>query len=522
LQIDRIKRVTVLSTGFLALTEFIARNAAWYPEKAAVIFEDRTLSWRDFNGRINSVANHLNRAGVTKGDRVAILSPNCLEYPEIMFGALKAGAVIVPISTMLQKETVQLQLQDALPKAIFAGSENLHRTEVSPLPENRIVLEGQAEGWTAYQDLLRSGSDAEPASVFVPDDGYNIIYSSGTTGIPKGIVHTHQARMLFAMTCGLEFRIHNEAVSLISTPLYSNGTQLVFLPTILVCGTLVLMRSFDAQEFLGLVQKHRVTHAFLVPTQFIRIMEHPQFSNYDTSSVEIMLSAAAPLRKQTKSEILEKFPNSRLAELYGITEGISTVLRPDEQLSKPGSVGKPRLGGDIKIIDAEDQELPRGEVGEIVGTNFSMMAEYYRDPARTQDALWQDKNGRAFIKTGDIGKLDADGYLYILDRKKDMIISGGVNIFPSDIEDVLLKHPEIREAAVIGVPAEEWGESPLALIVKKDPNFPLSEAGLMDWANDRLASYQRLKALEFRLSLPKNDLGKILKNELRKPYQKSV
>lgn len=512
----------MLQTTFLALTEFIARNAAWYPEKAAVIFEDRKLSWRNFNGRINRVANHLNRAGLTKGDKVAILSPNCLEYPEIMFGALKAGAVIVPISTMLQKETVLLQLRDAMPKAIFAGKENLHLTEMPHLPENRIVLEGQAEGWTAYQDFLRSGSEEEPGNILAPDDVYNIIYSSGTTGIPKGIVHTHQARMLLAMTCGLEFRIHNEAVSLVSTPLYSNGTQLVFLPTILVCGTLILMRSFDAQDFLSLVQKHRVTHAFLVPTQFIRIMEHPQFSDHDISSVEFLLSAAAPLWKQTKYEILEKFPNSMLAELYGITEGISTVLRPDEQLSKPGSVGKPRLGGDIKIIDAEDKELPRGEAGEIVGTNFSMMAEYYHNPAGTREVLWKDKNGRAYIKTGDIGKLDAEGYLYILDRKKDMIISGGVNVFPSDIEDVLLKHPEIREAAVIGVPNKEWGECPLALIVKKNPDSLLSETDLKDWANDRLAAYQRLTAIEFRLSLPKNDLGKILKTELRKPYKKPV
>lgn len=506
----------------MGLTEFIARNAEWYPEKTAIIFEGQRLSWKDFNGRINRIANHLNREGLTKGDKAAILSRNSLEYPEIMFGALRAGAVIVPVSTMLQKETVLLQIQDATPKAIFAGKENLHLIAADHLPKNRIVLDGQAEGWTPYQDFLQAGSEEEPENILTPDDMYNIIYSSGTTGTPKGIVHTHEGRALFAMTCGLEFRIHNEAVSLISTPLYSNGTQLIFLPTILMCGTVVLMRSFDAQHFLELVQKERVTHAFLVPTQFIRIMEQPQFSGYDTSSVEILLSAAAPLRKETKIEILHKFPNSKLAELYGITEGISTVLRPDEQYSKPGSVGKPRLGGDIKIIDAENRELPRGEIGEIVGTNFSMMTEYYRNPDKTRDALWEDRIGRIYIKTGDIGKLDAEGYLFILDRKKDMIISGGINIFPSDIEEVLLKHPEIEEAAVIGVPNKEWGESPLALAVKKNPDSPLSEADLKNWADDRLAAYQRLTAVEFRRSLPKNDLGKILKNELRKPYQKSV
>ncbi|MBN1570912.1 MAG: acyl--CoA ligase [Acidobacteria bacterium] len=502
-------------TQFLALTEFIDRNAEWYPGKTAVVCEGKRLLWGEFGRRIRRIANRLNLAGVAKGDKIAILSRNCLEYPEIVFGALKAGAVIVPLSTMLQPETILLQLQDAEPKAIFAEEESAHRIGANRLPQIRIILGGAEEGWTGYEDFLHAGSEDEPGIILSPDDWYNIIYSSGTTGVPKGIVHTHQARVNFAMTCGLEFRVHNETVSLISTPLYANGTQLIFLPTILMCGTLVLMRSFDAAGFLDLVQRERVTHAFLVPTQFIRIMEHPQFSGCDTSSVEILLSAAAPLRKETKSDILQKFPNSRLAELYGLTEGISTVLRPDEQLSRLGSVGKPRLGGDIKIIDAEGRELPRGEAGEIAGCNFSMMAEYYRNPQKTQEALWKDDGGRTYVRTGDIGKLDADGYLYILDRKKDLIISGGINIFPSDIEAILLKHPEIEEVAVIGIPHPEWGECPLALVVKKDARSPLSAESLREWANDRLAAYQRLAVVEFRLSLPKNDLGKILKNELR-------
>jgi long-chain acyl-CoA synthetase len=510
--------VTLLPAQFLPLTEFIARNAEWYPEKIAIIFEGQRLSWKDFNRRINCVANYLMRAGIAKGDRIAILSRNCLEYPEIMFGALKAGGIIAPISTMLQKETVLLQLRDAMPKAVFANWDCLHLVESDRLPATRIILEGNSEGWVSYLNILESGSEAAPGAVLEPEDLYNVVYSSGTTGIPKGIVHTHQARVLFAMTCGLEFRVHNEAVSLISTPLYANGTQLIFLPTILMCGTLVLMRSFEVPDLLRLVQQERVTHAFYVPTQFIRIMEHPQFSRCDTSSVEVLLSAAAPLRKDTKRDILDRFPNSKLVELYGITEGISTVLRPDEQLSKPGSVGKPRLGGDIKIIDAEGREMPSGEVGEIVGNNFSMMTEYYRNAEKTREIIWQDKSGKIFIKTGDIGKLDEDGYLYILDRKKDLIISGGINIFPSDIEEVLLKHPEVQETAVIGIPHREWGECPLALVVKKNPDTPLTEADLAIWANARLAAYQRLKAVEFRLALPKNDFGKILKNELRKPY----
>jgi long-chain acyl-CoA synthetase len=508
---------------FLALTEFVARNAEWYPEKTAVIFEDRKLTWRELDERSNRIANHLADSGISKGDTVAILNQNCLEYPEIMFGALKAGAVIVPISTMLQTETVVRELEDAGVKAIFAGYPFLHLAYEYVRRCTRVVLAGRHDGWIGYEDYLEGQSpvslaarDTGDCPSLVPDDFYNIVYSSGTTGTPKGIVHTHEARVLFAMTCGLEFRIHNETVSLISTPIYTNGTQLIFLPTILIGGTLVLMRSFDPVSFLELLQKERCTHAFLVPTQFIRIMEHPRFEEYDTSSMEMLLSAAAPLSTKTKSEILRRFPKSKLAELYGVTEGISTVLRPNEQFSKPGSVGKPRLGGSIKIIDDSGNELSRGEIGEIVGANSSMMTGYYRDPEKTGDALWHDNRGMVYFKTGDIGKLDAEGYLYILDRKKDLIISGGINIFPSDIESILLEHPVVAEAAVIGIPHREWGESPVAVVVKRNSDSALSENDLKEWTNSRLAAYQRLTAVKFRETLPRNDLGKILKNELRK------
>jgi acyl-CoA synthetase (AMP-forming)/AMP-acid ligase II len=278
------------------------------------------------------------------------------------------------------------------------------------------------------------------------------------------------------------------------------------------------MRSFDPLLFLDLVRREKCTHAFLVPTQFIRIMEHPDFADCDTSSLEILLSAAAPLSKSTKLEILEKFPKSKLVELYGLTEGISTVLRPNEQLLKIGSVGKPRLGGDIRIIDVDGQELPRGEAGEIVGSSISMMTGYYGDPERTREAFWRDSRGRLFLKTGDIGKLDEGGYLYIIDRKKDLIISGGINIFPSDIEAVILSHPDVAEVAVIGIPHREWGEVPVAVVVKKNMELTTSEEKLREWTNERLASYQRLAAVEFRAFLPRNDLGKILKVDLKKGY----
>jgi acyl-CoA synthetase (AMP-forming)/AMP-acid ligase II len=510
--------MTQMQTQFLSLMDFISQNAAWYPQKPAIIFEDRELTWGAFDKRIHRVANYLIQEGLAKGDRVAVLAQNCLEYPEILFGSLKAGAIIVPISTMLKRDTVLLELKDSRPKAIFAGRAFLDFAERYESVHCRVALGGGGNGWIPYDDIHLKESEGETEIVIGPDDFYNIVYSSGTTGAPKGIVHSHQARVRFAMTCGLEFRVHHDAVSLVSTPIYSNGTQLIFLPTILTGGTVVLMSSFDPLKFLQLVQLKRCTHAFLVPTQFVRIMAHSQFESHDTSSVEILLSAAAPLRQDTKREILAKFPKSNLLELYGLTEGISTVLRPNEQIHKLGSVGKPRMGGDIKILDKAGRELPRGETGEIAGYNFSMMTGYFQNPEKTSEVLWMDDRERSYIRTGDIGKLDSEGYLYIIDRLKDMIISGGMNIFPSDLERVLFQHPEVAEAAVVGIPDREWGERPIAVIVKKEPGSPLSEDELKTWANSRLAGYQKLLFVEFRSFLPKNDLGKILKNELRASY----
>jgi acyl-CoA synthetase (AMP-forming)/AMP-acid ligase II len=283
------------------------------------------------------------------------------------------------------------------------------------------------------------------------------------------------------------------------------------------CGTVVIMPKFDAGLFLNLVQQEKCTHTFMVPTQFIRIMAHPDFDQFDTSSMEIMLCSAAPLRKSTKMEILEKFPATKLVELYGVTEGIATILRPNEQFKKPGSVGKPRIGGDIKIIDEKEHELSAGEIGEIVGYNAALMKGYHNRPGKTEEVIWSDSGGRQYVKTGDMGKLDEEGYLYIVDRKKDMIISGGFNIYPSDIEDVIMKHPDVAECAVIGIFHEEWGETPMACVIR-NKGATITEDVLKDWVNAQVAKYQRIARVEFKKNFPRNALEKILKRELRRPY----
>lgn len=291
---------------------------------------------------------------------------------------------------------------------------------------------------------------------------------------------------------------------------------MLLLPALSVGATVVIMKAFEPTQFLGLVQRERGTHTFMVPTQYMAILEAPGFSTCDLGSLRRLVSAGAPLRRQTKEALLARFPD-RLMELYGLTEGIGTILRPEHVQDKTASVGRPVFGFDIRIVDEAGRELPRGEAGEIVGFGPALMRGYHNQKEKTEEAIWRDEKGRSYLRSGDIGRLDAEGFLYILDRKKDMILSGGMNVFPSDIEEVLSGHPEVAYAAVIGTPHEKWGETPLALVIRRAEASVLAEA-LTEWANAQLAKHQRIAGVEFRADLPRNALGKVLKKELREPY----
>lgn len=508
----------------LPLTEIMASHARWRPHKTALICGARRVTWQEFNLRINRVANMLLDLGLRKGDKVCVLMSNGLEMAEIIFGVIKAGGVVVPLSAMVPGEGLALMIDDCDAKALFASP--LPALAIGPFrPRLTKIAAGgclavgfEAEGWTAYERTVPAAPEHEPGVELRDEDDFNIIYSSGTTGAPKGIVHTHYARREFAFGLALDLRIDSSSVPILTTPMYHNGTWMIMLPAMLVGATAVIMEHFDPRGFLELVQKERCTHTFMVPTQFIMILGLPDFEKYDVSSMKIMASAGAPLRRDTKEQILKKFTRG-LLELYGLTEGIGSTLKPEEMEGKLGSVGTPIAGVDIRIIDDRGRELPRGEIGEIIGYSPSLLREYYRRPEETAAAIWRDPKGRTFLKTGDVGKFDQDGFLYILDRKKDMILSGGINVFASDIEEVLARHPQVAEAAVVGIPHPKWGETPLALVVRKAGAAVTAEE-LQQWGNAKLAKYQRVGAVEFRDSLPKSPIGKVLKRVLRQPYWK--
>ena len=504
------------------LPEILALHGKWRGGKDAVVCDATRWSWEHFCAANHRFAHGLLSRGVCPGDRVAILMSNGLPMVQAIFGTMAAGACSVPINLSVNDEALAGMLADAGAVALIATEDQAGRVRrlEGSLPDilQLLVTDGEAaQGWVGLEALCEDQSEALPAVAIQPDSLLNIIYSSGTTGSPKGILHTHGGRRDWAYDLAIALRYHGATRTLLTIGLYSNISWVAMLCTLLAGGTLVIHHRFDAAEFVLTTEQERITHTAMVPIQFQRVVERLKTAGGDISSMQAMMSCGSPLHESLKRDIFRYFPCG-IIELYGLTEGIITTLDPEDADGRWSSVGKPLIGTDICIVDDSGQVLGPNQSGEIASRGRISMPGYWGRKDATVEAEFIDENGVQWLRSGDIGYVDEDGFLFIVDRKKDMILSGGQNIYPQDIEAILVDHELVDDVAVIGLRSARWGETPVALVVPVG-SAELDAESLRKWANARLGKQQRLADVILRENLPRNPNGKILKLELRKAYE---
>ena len=472
------------------------------------------MDYRGLDLLMDRVAASLQRDDVRAGDTVAICASSSVEYAAVFLGALRAGVVVAPLAPSSTPEGLVTMLRDCGARKLFLDASVVDLVAaMQPSPSlPRVSLDGSQAGLPLLRWLVPD--HVKPAATVIePEAAFNIIYSSGTTGVPKGIVQSHRMRWAHVRRAAA-FQYDHDAVTICSTPLYSNTTLTSFFPALARGGAVVLMAKFDAARFLALAQERRATHAMLVPVQYQRLMDLPDFDRYELGSFRMKFCTSAPFSAALKAEVLRRWPGG-LVEVYGMTEGGgSCLLFAHRHPTKLHTVGQPAAGHDIRLIDEQGNEVAQGEMGEVVGRSPAMMNGYHNQPDLAAQLYWCDADGNRFIRTGDIGRFDADGFLTLLDRKKDLIISGGFNVYPSDLEAVLLSHEAIKDAAVVAAPSRQWGETPLAFVELKPGRTETAER-IRSWANERLGKTQRLAAVQLAATLPRNAIGKILKRELR-------
>jgi fatty-acyl-CoA synthase len=510
----------------LRLGDILAANAYLFPDKVGARDLTRSLTFRAWNERSCRLANALLGLGLEKGDRIAVLAYNSLEWMEIYAAVAKAGLVLVPINFRLVASEVQYIVENSEAKAVIVQDDLLDRLETVRAErliakDKHIHFGGRTPGgYRSYEDLVAAGADSEPSIESGPHDPYALLYTSGTTGKPKGVIRDGAGLVLQAYLLQADWGFGRNDSGLLVMPM-CHANSLYFAHVFAACGAASCVydpKSLEPEHLLTTLAGGKFTFTSLVPTHYIMMLGLSESvkRKLDVESVAKLLISSAPARKDTKLALMEYFRRSQLYEAYGSTEaGWVTMLRPEEQLTKLGSIGRECLGtGRIKLLDPDGAEVADGEVGEIYSRTPYAFQGYWKAPEKTAAAF-----RGPYCTVGDLARRDPDGYFYLADRKSNMIISGGENIYPSEVEQVLGAHPKVKDVAAIGVPHEKWGEAVHAVIVLHQDQVA-SETDILDWCKDKIAGYKRPKSTSFIAEdeMPRTATGKVLHRVLRDRY----
>jgi len=521
-----LKELCRYSVGTWA--DVIYRNALLYPDDEAFIYKRERITFSQFNTRVNSLIHALHSMGVKKRDGIGIVSWNCLEYCDVSGAAMKAGFIISPFNPRLQANELDYLINYSEVNTLFVGRELVDTiTPLRPrLPKvrNYISLEGSAPGMIPHRDLLSVHSEEEPDIPVREDDPFLIFYTSGTTGVPRGALYTEGQNIDSTRTRVIHLGVETGDKHILILPLFHVGGYSHSWAFFYVGASNVIMpqRSFDPASTLQTVQDEKVTDTHIVPTHLVAMLALPDIRQYDLRSLKRIWYAASPMPTELLRRGLERF-GPIFIQGYGQTESGPDVTalpkkshqvldRPPREQKVLASCGQPSLGVHVRIVDEENHDVSPGKVGEIVVQSKHVMTEYWRKPGETEEVM-----SGGWLHTGDMGYYDDRGYIYIVDRKKDMIVTGGENVYPREVEEVLYAHPAVSEAAVIGVPDDVWVERVHAVLVLKEGR-QASETEIIGFCKERLARYKAPKSVEFVTSLPRNPQGKILKRELREKY----
>ena len=515
-------------------TDFITIANSICPDKVAISFEEKRYTFSQLNDRVNRLANALSNLGVNKGDRVAILQVNCNQCVETYFAAAKLGVIYVPLNFRAKGDELTYMLNSAEANSLFVGERyinlvNSFRSELTSV-KNCISIESKHDGMSYYEDMLLSSPAEEVVTEISDDDTTILLYTAGTTGLPKGVMLSHNSFAIYVLENVTPADPELEERNILTVPLYHVAGIQAMMAAIYGGRTLVMERQFEPVGWMELVATEKANRAMMIPTMLKQLIDHPDFGKYDLSSLQVITYGAAPMPLEVIKKAVDVFPGVGFINAFGQTETASTIttLGPEDhiisgteeerekKLRRLSSIGKPMSDVEMKIVDEEGHELSQGQVGEIVARGPRVMTGYWKDEEKTEKTI--DKEG--WVHTGDIGYVDEDGYFFLAGRATDMIIRGGENISPEEVEAVLHSHPKIEEAAVIGVPDEEWGEQPIAIVVVKQGETVTADE-IIEYCRAKMSSFKRPRSVIFANELPRNPMGKVLKRVLREQYGKA-